>query len=164
MKRGIPPMFDQSYATSFVVDQTAEQVVDAINDVRGWWSEDVEGSTDKLGEEFVFRGKDIHYSKIQVAEFIPATRIVWLVLDNYINFVEDQGEWKGTRITFEVLTTDDGTELRFRHVGLVPEYECFDVCSNAWGFFINSSLRSLITTGKGEPMEKARGDQRKALR
>jgi hypothetical protein len=37
----------------------------------------------------------------------------------------------------------------------VPTYECFDVCSNAWAFFINDSLRSLIATGEGHPMAKA---------
>jgi hypothetical protein len=47
------------------------------------------------------------------------------------------------------------TEVRFTHAGLVPEYECFDVCSNAWGFFIGDSLRNLITTGDGTPIAKA---------
>jgi hypothetical protein len=43
------------------------------------------------------------------------------------------------------------TELRFTHVGLVPAFECYGGCSDAWGFYINDSLRSLITTGKGQP-------------
>jgi hypothetical protein len=33
---------------------------------------------------------------------------------------------------------------------LVPAYECFESCSNAWGFYVNGSLRSLISTGKGQ--------------
>ena len=33
--------------------------------------------------------------------------------------------------------------------GLVPEYECYDVCSNAWGNYITGSSRKLITAGKG---------------
>src|SRR6266446_2232400 len=41
---------------------------------------------------------------------------------------------------------------------LLPEYECFHVCSNAWGSYINGSLRSLITTAKGRPNQKGKGD------
>ncbi len=37
------------------------------------------------------------------------------------------------------------------HVGLVPAYECYGVCSDAWGTYINGSLRNLITKGKGQP-------------
>jgi hypothetical protein len=33
----------------------------------------------------------------------------------------------------------------------VPAFECFGACSNAWGFYINESLRNLIATGKGDP-------------
>ena len=48
----------------------------------------------------------------------------------------------------------DKTEFRFTHVGLVPAIECYGDCSGAWGFYINDSLRSLITTGKGQPNPK----------
>jgi len=41
--------------------------------------------------------------------------------------------------------------LTFTHVGLVPEYECFEVCSDGWGTYVGQSLRALITTGKGMP-------------
>ena len=73
------------------------------------------------------------------------------MLDGYLNFVEDKTEWTGTDITFEIDKKGDKTEVRFTHVGLVPGYECFDDCSNAWGSYINGSLRSLITTGEGRP-------------
>ena len=41
-------------------------------------------------------------------------------------------------------------------VGLVPEYECFDICKGAWTTYIHNSLRSLITTGKGMPNGKGK--------
>ena len=75
-------------------------------------------------------------------------------MDSHINFVKDKTEWKGTDIVFEITKKDDKTELRFTHVGLVPAIECYGDCSGAWGFYINDSLRSLITTGEGQPNRK----------
>ena len=84
------------------------------------------------------------------------------VLDSHINFVKDKTEWKGTDIVFEITKNDDKTELLFTHVGLVPAFECYGDCSGAWGFYINEGLRSLITTGKGQPNQKENEDGEKA--
>ena len=147
-------MKNPSFTTNFSVDETPEEAFNAISNVRGWWSEEIEGSTDTLGDEFTYRYKDAHYCKLKVIEVIPDKKVIWLVLDNHFNFTEDESEWKGTKITFEVSKKDDKTEVHFTHLGLVPDYECYGVCSNAWGSYINGSLRSLITTGKGRPNPK----------
>jgi len=141
----------QDFATTFVVDQTPEEAFAAITDVRGWWSGDIDGSTDQLGAEFTYRYQDVHYSKQTITEFVPGKKVVWRVFDAYLNFTDDPNEWIGTDITFEVVRNGDHTEVTFTHRGLVPEFECFDKCSNAWAFYINNSLRSLITTGRGAP-------------
>jgi hypothetical protein len=73
------------------------------------------------------------------------------VAEASLNFVKDKDEWNGTDIVFEITATQGKTELRFTHVGLVPAFECYGGCSGAWGFYVGESLRSLITTGKGEP-------------
>lgn len=143
-----------NFTTTFTVDQTPEEVFVAINNVRGWWSGDIEGRTDQLGAEFTYRYEDVHYSKQRITELTPGKKVVWLVLDSFLNFTKDKTEWNGTEITFEISKKGDKTELRFTHQGLVPAFECFNDCSTAWGFYINSSLRRLITTGQGEPNEK----------
>jgi hypothetical protein len=145
-----------NFTASFTVEQTPEDAYAAINNVRGWWSGEIEGSTHNLGDEFTYRYEDIHYSKQRITESIPGKKVVWHVLDSYLTFVEDTTEWNGTDVTFEISAKDDKTEVRFTHVGLVPEYECFENCSSAWGYYINGSLRSLISTGKGNPNEKER--------
>ena len=152
----------QSYTTTFTVDQTPKEAFDAISNVRGWWSGEIEGRTDQLGEEFTYRYEDVHYSKQRIEELVPDKKVVWLVLDAYLSFVEDKTEWNGTKVVFEVSEKGDKTEVRFTHQGLVPDYECYDNCSNAWGFYINSSLRDLITTGKADPNAKETGDEEKA--
>ena len=64
-------MNDRNFTTSFTVDQTPEAAFAAINNVRGWWSEEIEGRTDKLGEAFNYRYKDVHRCTIKVTELIP---------------------------------------------------------------------------------------------
>jgi hypothetical protein len=137
-----------------LVDQTAEEAFAAITNVRGWWSGEIAGSTDTLGEEFTYRYQDVHYSKQKITELVPGKKFEWRVLDAYLNFTDDPGEWRGTKVRFEVSRNADQTEVRFSHLGLVPEFECFDKCSSAWSFYINSSLRRLITTGEGAPNPK----------
>jgi activator of Hsp90 ATPase-like protein len=154
----------QNFATAFSVDQNPREVFAAINNVREWWSEEIEGDTGKLGDEFTYRYKDVHRSKMKLIEVIPDKKVVWLVLDNYFNFTDDKSEWKGTKVVFEIAKKGDKTEVRFAHLGLVPEYECFEVCSNAWGSYINGSLRSLIATGKGRPNPKEEAVGKEASR
>ena len=142
-------MTSESFATSFVVDQTPAEVYAAIANVRGWWTGDIEGSADHLGDEFAYRYGDIHYSRQRVTESVPGERIVWHVVDAKLTFTEDPAEWVGTDITFDIARTGDQTEVRFTHVGLVPDFECFTDCSGGWNFFVNGSLRRLVTTGEG---------------
>jgi hypothetical protein len=147
-------MKDQNFTTTLTVEQTPQEAFAAIKNVRGWWSEEIEGCTDKLGDEFTYHYKDVHRCKMKLTEVIHGKKVVWLVVDNYFNFTKDKSEWKGTEIMFELSKKGTQIEIRFAHLGLVSEYECFDVCSNAWGSYINGSLRSLIATGKGKPNPK----------
>lgn len=140
-----------SYSTSFTVENTPEEVFEAVTNPRGWWSTGIEGVTDRSGEEFVFEVPGVHYSKIRVTELVPGQRVVWRVVDATIHFVADKDEWTDTEIRFEISPTDNGTELRFTHDGLVPSVECYDACSNAWGQYAGGSLRNFITTGTGNP-------------
>ena len=129
----------------------AQQAFAAINNVRGWWSQAVEGDTDRLGAVFNYHYQDVHRATFQITEFVPAKKVTWHVLDNYFNFVKDKTEWTGTDIVFDIVPTGDKTEVHFTHVGLVPDYECYDVSSNAWSSYIAGSLRNLMTTGQGQP-------------
>jgi hypothetical protein len=144
-------MTNRNFSTTFTVDQTPEAAFAAIKNVRGWWSDDIKGRTDKVGEVYDYRYRDIHRCRIKVTELIPGKRVAWRVLENYFSFIGDKTEWTGTEIIFDISEKGDKTEVHFTHQGLVPDYECYDICSDGWGTYINGSLRSLITTGKGHP-------------
>ncbi|MEO6541246.1 MAG: SRPBCC domain-containing protein [Ferruginibacter sp.] len=144
------------FTTAILVDQTPEAAYHAINNVRGWWSEEIEGSTDKLDESFNYQYEDVHRCKIKVTELIPGKKVVWQVLENYFKFTEDSTEWTGTTIIFDITEKDNKTEIRMTHQGLVPEYECYNICRDAWTTYIQKSLRNLISTGKGKPNGKGK--------
>lgn len=149
-------MENQNFTISILVDQSPKEVFNAINNVRGWWSEEIEGNTEKLNDEFTYHYKDVHISKMKLIEVIPDKKVVWLVIDNHFNFTKDINEWKGNKIIFEIEQKDNKTQLKFTQVGLVPQYECYDICREAWSNYIKNSLRSLITTGKGQPNPKSK--------
>lgn len=151
------------FTTTVTVGQTPNEVFDAINNVRGWWSEELEGSSTHKGDVFNYHYEDIHRCTIEVIESVPGKKVVWLVKDNYFKpgifngdeqghaLISEKVEWVDTRITFEIEEKDGKTHMRFTHHGLVPDYECYDACSTGWTHYIATSLRGLITTGKGEP-------------
>ncbi len=143
-------MGEKDFTTTILVDQTPTEVFNAINNVRGWWQGEIEGSTNKLNDEFIYRMKEFHFSKQKLVELIPNKKIVWLITDSKLNFTKDKSEWTGTKIIFEVSEQKNKTQLRFTHLGLIPKFECYDACSNAWGLLVQESLLSLITTGKGK--------------
>lgn len=142
-------MATSNFSTTILVDNSKEEVFNAINDVRSWWQGEVEGSTDKLNAEFSYSVPGIHFSKQKIVEIVPNQKIEWLITDSKLSFVKDQTEWTGTKIVFEISEVNNKTQVRFSHLGLVPEFECYGDCSNAWGKLIQESLFSLITTGKG---------------
>ena len=155
-------MSDINFTTSFTVDQSPDEVFAAVNNVRGWWSEEIEGETDRLGAEFRFHYKDLHRSTHKITEFVPGKKVVWHTTDSSLNFVSNKDEWNGTDIVFEIARKGGRTELRFTHVGLVPALECYGDCSEGWGFYINDSLRGLIMTGKGKPEKREEEEELKA--
>lgn len=144
-------MYGHDFTTSFSVRKTPQEAFEAITNVRGWWSEDITGGTAKVGDVFDYRFKDIHRTKMEVIEATPGRRVVWHVLDNFFSFTANRTEWKETRVVFDIAPRDDGAEVTMTHVGLVPDYECYDACSSGWTTYVNGSLKALIETGKGQP-------------
>lgn len=144
-------MDKQDYTATILVNQNQATAFEAIKNFRAWWSEQIEGNTDQLNQEFFYHYKDIHLCKIKLIEMIPDQKLVYQVLENQFSFTEDKTEWIDTKLIFEITTEGDKTKIRFTHEGLVPEYECYNVCFDAWTTYIKKSLYNLITTGKGEP-------------
>lgn len=65
-------MVTTDFIITFEVDKTPKEVYQAINNVSGWWTEDLEGHSQKLNDEFTVRFfDDIHVSTQRLVEVIP---------------------------------------------------------------------------------------------
>ncbi|MBX7099297.1 MAG: SRPBCC domain-containing protein [Myxococcaceae bacterium] len=137
-------MVENSFTTSLMVDAPPAQVFEVINDVRRWWTGDIEGQADRVGAQFTYRYRKLHRTTQRIAELVPGKRVVWEIVESSLTFVENQQEWDGTRIVFELVPKGRGTELRFTHEGLVPALECFEDCKGAWTHYVSESLPGAV--------------------
>src|SRR5690606_2899734 len=151
-------MTTQDYSATLLVAQDKTTTFNSIKNFRGWWSEQIEGETDKLNEVFIYHYKDIHLCKIKLIELVADKKLVYKVVDNRFNFTKDKSEWKNTKLIFEISTVGNETKVKFTHEGLVPEYECYEICKDSWGGYIKKSLFNLIRMGKGQPNPKDSDD------
>src|SRR5260370_9562359 len=103
-------MKKQNFTTTLTVDQTPQEAFAAINNVRGWWSGEIEGDTDKLGAAFTYCYKDVHRSKQKITEFIPGKKVVWHVLEIHLSFLDDKSESNDTDIIFDISEEQATTE------------------------------------------------------
>ena len=147
-------MENQNYNTTITVSQSANEVFKSINSVSKWWTENLEGDSENLDDVFTADFGNDNFVTHKLIEVIPDKKVVWLVTDCYLSWFKDKTEWTNTKMTFEISTKDNSTEISFTHIGLVPAVECYDMCVKGWDQYVKGSLFKLITEGTGEPQKK----------
>lgn len=136
------------------LEKTSAEVFNLVKDVSKWWATKefkglLEGQSTKLNDEFVVRFGDVHYSKHKLIEVIPDKKVVWLVTDSKINWIEkDKTEWTNTKMVFDITTKGDKTVLHFTHERLVPEKECYEKCVQGWDMLIKTNFVKIINGAK----------------
>ena len=139
----------QNYTATIVVAKSPHDVFKSFSDVSKWWGgKDLEGSTTRLGDEFTITHGDVHYSKQKMVELVPDRKIVWLITESRLAWLErDKHEWTNTRLVFEITPNGDNAVLRFTHEGLFPEKESYARCAHSWNMVIKDWLFHFITDG-----------------
>jgi hypothetical protein len=144
----------ENYSTEIETNKTANEVYTAINNVQQWWTENMEGSSKKLNDEFTVTFGET-FIKLKVVELVNNYKVVWQVTDCYKHFLKNKKEWLGTKIYFDIVNdSNKKTKLTFTHVGLTNPLECYEICCDAWNGCLQGSLKKLIETGKGSPDKK----------
>ena len=139
----------ESFTYSFNTAKSPEAVFRLLLDIEQWWSglhgEIIKGESRKVGDTFTFQaGGGAHYSKQKLIELIPRKKVVWLVTDSKLTFLNDAGEWTGTRICFDISTDENKTKVTFTHEGLVPQIECYNDCSGEWPKYLEKLKQKLL--------------------
>jgi hypothetical protein len=147
-------MNQKNYTATFYVSQTPEEVFKCVNNLSKWWTENIEGSSENINDIFTLDWGGGNFVTQKLTEVIPNEKIVWLVTDCYLSWLNDKTEWKNTSMVFEISLSDNKTKLNFTHIGLIPEVECYDMCVKGWDQYFKGSLHNLITTGEGQPQKK----------
>ena len=142
------------YQRSLTLDADPATVYAALataDGLRGWWTQDCDIAT-SIGQTSHFRfGR--HFKAMRIEHLDPGREVRWLCTAAHIAAPEltHPDEWVGTRIVFRLTAEGAGrTRLDFEHVGLVPAFECFGMCSRGWNYFLDS-LQALVQTGQGTP-------------
>ncbi|MDP9148451.1 MAG: SRPBCC domain-containing protein [Myxococcota bacterium] len=137
------------YARRVAFGATRERVFDGIATVeglKGWWTTRVSGSAVPRGElRFEFEGLEEHIlMRVEKSERPSSVR--WTCLEH-----TELEHWSGTHVTFDLAPRGpEGCELSFRHVGLTPGLECYEMCEDGWEHFLASLVR-YIDEGEGTP-------------
>ena len=142
-------MKQKDFTVSILTERSPAEVYNAVNNVSGWWQGEIAGITEKLNDEFTYKVGTVHFSKQKVVEMQQNIKVVWLITESNLSFADRKDEWTGTKVQFDISSEGDSTKLTFTHYGLVPIFQCYEACSNAWELLIQKSLFSFISTGKG---------------
>jgi Activator of Hsp90 ATPase homolog 1-like protein len=141
-------MGKDNFTFSFKTSKMPEEVYTLLLDIEEWWSglfeETIKGKSKEVNDEFTFEaGGGAHYSKQKLLELVPYKKIVWLVTESNLIFLNDPMEWTNTKLSFEISIADGKTLVEFIHEGLVPNFECYDVCSGAWTKYLDTLKEKL---------------------
>lgn len=141
------------YTKQVHLSASPERVFETLttpDEFASWWAP-ATGSAAEGGElQITFEGiEDPLVLRVKQASR-PST-VIWDV--ESCAFLPD---WVGTTVAFTLGEPDTGgCELRFRHEGLSPRLDCYDMCRTGWDQYL-PSLRDYIDSGTGHPFSPAR--------
>ncbi len=136
------------FTYSFETSETPGAIFKKLLDVEKWWSgiysETIKGQSRKPNDEFTFEaGNGAHFSRQKLVELIPGKKIVWLVTESNLSFLDDTDEWTGSKICFDISTKAKMTVVTFTHEGLTPKIQCYKGCTGAWTQYLKNFEMSM---------------------
>lgn len=129
----------------FFIRSTPDKVFHAIStpaEVEKWWSLECSGSPVMGGEYRLFFGEPWDW-RAKVSRFEPGRAFEW-------EMTVAMDDWTGTRVGFELEPAEEGTKVRFHHLGWAEESEHFRISSYCWAMLLRL-LKVYVETGAVMP-------------
>jgi len=144
-------MKKKNFHTTIKVNASAAEAMKKISEVKKWWAKKVKGKTEKVNDKFVVDFGET-FVDFKISELIPNQKVVWIVTDCHLDWINNKKEWNGTEVVFKISEKKNSTQIDFTHVGLVPSFECYEDCETGWTEHVTESLVKFINEGKGMPV------------
>jgi hypothetical protein len=120
------------------------------HELADWWG-NMDNPINIVGDIFKVSWGEPWY-QFKVITYKPYEELSWECIDSNQIIGDLEGvekEWVGTKLHWKIKQIDTETnELTFVHEGLIPDFICYDVCSNAWSDFIGTSLKEYLEKTK----------------
>lgn len=135
------------YTSQLEIPNSRHEVFMAISRELGkWWGEQ-DRFIEKKDTVFKVSWGEPYY-QFKVVEYRENELMIWECIDaNQIitGLTGVEREWVGTQIHWKLVEISSSTTLlQFKHLGLIPDFLCFDVCSNAWEHFLKNRLAAYL--------------------
>lgn len=115
-----------------------ERVFEAVSTPDGlnqWWTETCAG-TPAVGAEYALGfGADYQWRAV-VTQCAAPTQFEFTL-------TYSDADWNGTRVSFALISSDGGTQLRFAHTGWPTANEHYRISSHCWAMYLRLLRRAL---------------------
>lgn len=134
-----------NYTKQIEVSANAQRVFSALTDkLHLWWGK-VKDANFEANGYFTIQFENGYWWTFKIVAFLPNKKIIWKCVEGEPEFNK---EWIGHILHWEVEEIDNTkTIINFRQIGLTPDINCYETCSNTWDKFLVEDLKSFLNTG-----------------
>ncbi len=142
-----------NYSTQFSVKASPSSVLKALTQqVISWWGK-VDANVAMVGDEFSIYFGTTEW-RFKVTQLTANQRMEWLCIKahhehNSLSNIRE--EWLNTIVIWDLQEQNDETIIKFTHKGLTSKLNCYEVCKTGWDYYLLTSLKDFVETGKGAP-------------
>lgn len=132
---------DLNYTKTIEVEAKPNDIFIALTEkLHLWW-----GNTSNVnfssGGKFTVTFENGYWWTFKIIEYIPNFKLTWECIAGEPEFNK---EWIGNTLYWLIDELDTTTKIKFLHVGLTPNVECYDVCTSTWDRFIVENLKHFV--------------------
>jgi len=144
----------KNYQCDILLTAPVSTVYEALttqDGIRGWWTASSDAGT-AVGDQITIRFGTT-FKVMCIESLRPGAEVRWRVIDSQLHVpgLTRTNEWIGTTIIFQLVPQSaSSTRLQMEHIGLTPQVECYELCSQGWIQFLGS-LKRYVETGTGTP-------------